>query len=377
VSQNRRNHSKRSKMGLFSKFIGKKKNEIITNQDFWTWFAEHEKTFHQVVKSRGNIERDFFNPLSEQLNALRPGYLFLAGMLTDDTAELVLTVDGVVKNIAFVENLVQDAPALKGWKFTALKPALAIDNVEIRMGDFSFGKDNLSFYANTNPNYPDIIDLKVVHADYDANIKGQIDTGVFIFMDNYLGELNTVTSIDALQVIPKEQAEEELIPIEKLKDYLIWREKEFIEKYEGTRYTTSEDTYSALEATLEDGKPLIAVVNTALLNWDRKASHPWILAIEINYHGNKSGMPDNKTYALLNEMEDELMLELKDEDGYLNIGRQTADHVKEIYFACKGFRHPSIVITQFQERYKGKLDIDYHLYKDKYWKSLEHFNPDR
>ena len=364
------------KWDYLAKLRGKKDKQIQTNQEFWTWFADHEKAFHHVIKSRGDIERDFFNPIADKLNALRPGYLFLAGMLTDDTAELVLTVDGVVKNIAFVENLVNDAPAIKGWKFTALKPALDIQNVEIRMDDFSFGKNNLSFYANTNSNYPDIIDLKVVHADYDPNIKDQIDTGVFIFLDNYLGELNTVTSIDALQVIPKEQATEELIPIEKLKDYLIWREKEFIEKYEGTRYDTSEDSYRALEATLEDGKPLIAVVNNALLNWDRKASHPWILCIEINYRGNESGMPDTNTYNLLNEMEDKLMLELKDEDGYLNIGRQTADHVKEIYFACKDFRQPSIVTTQFQERYKGKLDIDYHIYKDKYWKSMDHFNPE-
>ncbi len=362
-------------MGLFSKILGKKDKQIQTNHDFWTWFAEHEKAFFQVIQSRGNIERDFFNPISDKLDNLRPGYLFLAGMLTDDTAELVLTVDGVVKNMAFVENLVNDAPVISGWKFTALKPALDIENVEIRMDDFSFGKNNLSFYANSNPNYPDIIDLRVVYADYDARFKDQIDTGVFIFIDNYLGELNSVTSIDALQVIPKEQAKAELIPIEKLKDYLIWREKEFVEKYEGTRYNTSEDSYSALEATLEDGKPLIAVVNTALLNWDRKASHPWILNIEIKYRGNESGMPDNKTYALLNEMEDELMGKLKDEDGYLNIGRQTADHVKEIYFACKDFRQPSIVLTQFQARYKGKLAIDYHLYKDKYWKSLDHFNP--
>ena len=38
--------------------------------------------------------------------------------------------------------------------------------------------------------------------------------------------------------------------------------------------------------------------------------------------------------------------ELKDFEGYLNIGRQTADSVREIYFACKEFRKPSKVFAQ-------------------------------
>ena len=38
----------------------------------------------------------------------------------------------------------------------------------------------------------------------------------------------------------------ELIPISKLKDFLTWREKEFIEKYEGTRHNTENDSYALL-----------------------------------------------------------------------------------------------------------------------------------
>jgi hypothetical protein len=49
---------------------------------------------------------------------------FLTGMYNDDTVELVLTADGAVKNIVFVEELVNSAPKIEGWKFTALKPAL-------------------------------------------------------------------------------------------------------------------------------------------------------------------------------------------------------------------------------------------------------------
>ena len=53
---------------------------------------------------------------------------------------------------------------------------------------------------------------------------------MFIFLDNFLGELNFVTTIDHVSVIGKKDAEKELVPIGKLKDFLMWREKEFLSR---------------------------------------------------------------------------------------------------------------------------------------------------
>jgi len=194
------------------------------------------------------------------------------------------------------------------------------------------------------------------------------------FLDNFLGELNFATTIDNLKVIGKGQAEKELISIEKLKDFLIWRQKEFIEKYEGTRHNTDNDNYSSFEAKRDDGKALVAIINTGLLAWDSKASHPWILNIEMKYDGeNTNGMPDNKTYKLMSVIEDEVSKELKDFEGYLNIGRQTADSLREVYFACKEFRKPSKVLHKIKNKFAGKIDITYEIYKDKYWQSFDRF----
>ena len=67
----------------------------------------------------------------------------------------------------------------------------------------------------------------------------------------------------------------------------------------------------------------------------------WVAVAELKYDGsNNNGMPDNETYELLNDIENEIMSELKDFDGYLNIGRQTARGAREIYFACRDFRKP-------------------------------------
>jgi hypothetical protein len=329
-----------------------------------------------VVKKGTNIERTFFDRLSPKLNELRDGYFYLTGMFDDDTAELILTADGEVKNFIFVEELVGAAPSIKGWKFTAHKQASDIKDVGIKMSGFKFQEDNLSFYPNDDPRYPDEINITIVHHDFDGE-SGRNDAvrGVYIFLDNFLGELNFATTIDSLHVVGKREAKTELIPVRKLKDYLIWREKEFLEKYDGMKQGTENNSYAVLEAELKDGKPLVATINTDLLTWDGKASHPWILNVEVKY-GNpekNNGMPDQTHFDGLSRIEDKLSDDLKDFDGYLNIGRQTANGVREIYFACKDFRKSSKVTDRIIRQNADQFEITYSIYKDKYWRSFERF----
>ena len=48
---------------------------------------------------------------------------------------------------------------------------------------------------------------------------------------------------------------------------------------------------------------------------------------------------------------------------------------REIYFACKDFRKPSKVFFKTQKENSEKFEIDYDIYKDKYWQSFERFRP--
>lgn len=361
-------------MNFLKKILGKKDAPIQSYSDFWNWFQKHQEDFFKVVKGHHNVEENFFDKISPKLNELRDGYFYLTGMCAEDTAELVITADGNINNIVFAEELVQAAPAIKGWRFTALKQPMNIDSVEIEMNGDIFSSANLHFYSTDYTDYPDEIDITVIHDDFTEQNKSNITSGTYIFLDNYLGELNFATTIDSLKVAGKSDAKKELIPISKLKDFLIWREKEFIEKYEGVRHNTENDQYSGLEAELKSGKPLVAVINTELLGWDSKASHPWIAILKIKYKGDpNSGMPDPETYALLDDIENRIMEELHDVEGYLNIGRETVDSVREIYFACKDFRKPSKVFDEIQNTHSHLFEIKFDIYKDKYWQSFKRF----
>ncbi|GAA0894453.1 hypothetical protein GCM10009122_41340 [Fulvivirga kasyanovii] len=358
-------------MKALKNLFRKKEKPTISYQDFWYWFEINEERFYNVLQQGKNIEKGFFKELSSKLGELKDGYYFLAGMYNDHTAELILTADGDVSNIIFVEELVDTAPEISRWKFTALKPAMDIKDVNIEMADIKFNTGNINFYANESPDYPDEINITIVHDDFREDNRDIIANGVYIFLDNYLGELNFVTSIDKLDFATQQNIKGELVPVDKLKDYLNWRQKEFIEKYEGTRYNTEKDSYSAMEGRRENGNPVLAIINADLLRWENKASHRWILNIVMSFKAENNGMPDADTYDLLNEIEEEVMGELKDFDGYLNLGRQTAEGQRDIFFACKDFRKPSKVLPQIQTKYGNELGIDFTIFKDKYWQVME------
>ncbi len=361
-------------MTFLKTLFGKKEKPIQSNLDFWNWFQKNEEIFYNTLKQQGDIKKIFFDKLAPKLDELKDGFWYLAGMYDDTTAELILTADGVIKNIAFVEELVEAAPTMPNWKITALKQPNDINKYSIEMEGYKFNDKTMNFYPIDHPTMPDEIDIVITHKDLNDENKRVITNGVYLAIDNSLGELNSITTIDNLTIQHPNTAEKDLIPLEKLKDFIIWREKEFVEKYKGLRHNTDNDSYSSLEATLNNGLPLLAIVNSDVLNWNSKASHPWVMIIEIKYDGqNNNGMPNKTAYQLLNEIEDKIMLELIDAEGYLNIGRQTADSVREIYFACIDFRKPSKVLSRIKKEYQNKIDLDFDIYKDKYWQTFDRF----
>ncbi len=347
----------------------------ITNvQDFWQWFVSQEQDFYKVIKKGGveNLTENFFDKLEPKLNQLKDGIKYLCGM-DGDKADLILTADGYLPNFYIVEELIANAPKLDNWIFQAHKPAHMSDSFGISMNNFNFDTNNIHFYATENEEYPDEINITFVHDEYSEDNEDAIKNGTFIFLENYIGELNFATMIDSVDFIAKADAEKDLIPLTKLNDYLVWREKEFIEKYDGTRYNTDNDNYSLLEGKLSDGSPIFVSVNQDLLQWDAKASHPWILDFCFEYEGNEHGLPEKDTFELMNQIEDELCEKLTDKDGYLFVCRETSSGKRYLNLACKDFINPPKVADEIIKKYEDQILMSQGIYKDKYWQSFERF----
>jgi hypothetical protein len=113
--------------------------------------------------------------LSHKLGELKDGFYYLTGMLDDYTGELILTAHGNIGNLVFVEELVGSAPEIHGCKFIVQKPEMDIKSTSNRMDKYLSDSDTLWFYFNDNPQYPDEIDITIVHKDFNESDNSSIN----------------------------------------------------------------------------------------------------------------------------------------------------------------------------------------------------------
>jgi hypothetical protein len=366
-------------MSFFKKLLGRA-TAPSTVTGFWNWFAPNQTTFFNIIKKRDGdlIHRRLLDKIVPRLQALNPKFYCETGMVDDAMAELVISAEGDIKSFVFVEELIAAAPVLANWKFTALKPSTGM-GTSIKMNGVCFDNTTIRFFYEEEPGYPDEINLVMVHPDFSAGQQKTVTQGCLLYLDALLGELNAATLIDNVDVkAPDTATDMRLIPMDKLTEFLNWKEKEFVEKYEGARHDTEGDEYAALEGKDEEGLPSIGIVNSDLLNWDAKASHPWMMVVTFDFSNAKgtgdNGMPDENQFEAFSLLQDDLDGQLTDIAGYLNLGRETYKGESKIYYACKEFRSVSKLVDQIVRTHeKAGLLCSYQIYKDKYWRTMDKF----
>ena len=368
-------------MNLLKRWLGKR-DRSPTGKSFWEWFLHHERSFFETMKKRepALINIHFLKKIMPQLHRLNKAFYCEAGMCDEKTAELVITAEGDIKSFVFVEELVAMAPVLKSWKFTALKPATGASGMKVSMNGEDFDSGNIGFFFDENDRYPDEINLTLVHSSFTPENNRTIIQGCFLYLDCVLGELNAVTLIDHIEIKGPSPRNNELIPMEKLNDFLVWKEKEFVEKYDGVRHDTENDTYSVFEGEDADGFLTIGIINTELLEWSAKASHPWMLVIEIDFRNTRdahNGLPGDRISEVMHRFEEQLSAQLVDSAGYLNLGRRSGAGKRHIYLACKEFRLASKTVSRLIAEYEKDLVCSYDIYKDKYWRTMDRFRDDK
>lgn len=360
-------------MGVFDKLFGKnvKESNVVEleaqYEQFWSWFKQNEAGFRKIVETQNRVVEDFLDVISPRLKEINPDFNMLTGIGKDDVAELIITPDGRVRALPFIEDFIAAAPAIEGWRFVSCKPSTK--GIGLNMGDFVLNEDTISFIPIHTEGYPDYIHLRFIIKDCTPENESELGNALFIFLDNYLGEIETMTMIDYLEVRGEEGIEGELVPMSKLSDYLRYRETEFVEKYDAIKHNSVNDNYTILEGNAND-MPLIVVVNSSFLNWDQKMSYPWVVKMSIQYKGNDNGMPSKSDVALMDEIEDLIA----ESNCVISVARETGSHERTLFFATKDYKNSSREVMKTISLFTDKFNIDYAIYRDKYWMGLEMYN---
>lgn len=358
---------------MFGIKLFRKKQTQSPTDIFWNWFVNNKDRFRRVFNNQQKAHK-FIDELVEQLETIHPSLKALAGPYDDKQFELIITADGEIACFIKVEEAVASAPKFDDWIITAHKPAIGLDKISTNMYGYDFSSDTMQFYPSIETEYPDEVNIVLVHKDYKEEENKEFQTGALIFLDNALGEINVATKIDSCEVKPLVRGVE-LIPLTKLEEYIKWREKEFLEKYEKKKIVVPyEQPWGVLEAEAKNGLPIIATISSEFKEWEYKAAFPWLVQVDIPFKGNDRGFPDDNQMKEMQEIEDQLLDLLKQTD-LIYLGHETHNNLRSVFSYTSDYKTVSKIIHAFLEENKSKYPISFFIQKDKYWRTMNwYFN---
>jgi hypothetical protein len=350
-----------------------RKEGTHTPGSFWQWFSKNQDHFDQLNETNAEEAPARLNEIVEELKKYDPWFKALLGKYDDTSSELVITADGDIALFVKVEQFIEQAPALTGWRFTAHKPPLGFDEISIEMHGKTFSVDTVNFYPLIDPVYPDRVSIVFTHNEYDESKAEDFQTAASIYIQNALGELNTATEIDHYDIRSEPGDKSIMIPVAKLNDYLTWRAKEFVEKYDHASIKLPEELFYTIEGQDASGNIMMAIAVASYEHWDYKPVYCWWIRIEMEYAEAENGLPAPGTLQLLQDTEEKAVQLLTRQAGIIYTASKTFRGCRTIYFYAKNYRDSSLLLYDFCEKAGGELELGFFIEKDKYWQNMEEF----
>ncbi len=110
--------------------------------DFWDWFQSNESKYYKF--DFGDLEKrdELFDQLSSQLLKIDENLTFEFGLLPDERMDFVISAGGIKSSFPSVIALVEKAPVLEKWKFTAFRQKNE-STTEIQLGGMSLSAEKV------------------------------------------------------------------------------------------------------------------------------------------------------------------------------------------------------------------------------------------
>lgn len=156
------------------------------------------------------MDRDALDRLQDLLAAVQPGLVFEFTVEDGSACELSISANGNRALFGAVIDVVTSAPELEGWKISAFRQPSAI-SARIKMDGIALGPDDIWFRHKPDGHATAV--LFYVRGICDENHE-QVQTAVFVLVDNALGELASATGLGQVgfSVLPDDPAAAGLRP---------------------------------------------------------------------------------------------------------------------------------------------------------------------
>lgn len=197
---------------------------------FWNWFQDNNQTIKNLINETPKTQKHLYFWLNRHLGyyCKELDFLIIFPKKEKEKAELIITANGNPNFFSQVTELINKAPALRHWKFTAfIQPTENIDKIIEGLDEpyvfqeITIKTSEIKFLPLNYDEQTKKLDITV----YLKNFKLYCNTktweqAIYIIIQNLLGEKSVYQNINFVQLAQMPNDHEELIHLYELQFFI-------------------------------------------------------------------------------------------------------------------------------------------------------------
>ena len=200
---------------------------MVKTDIFWSWFKEHSVDYLHLNDNDTNEEKkeELLDGLLEELHRYCNQLYFEIGGAPGEDQELVITAEGKVDYFKNVEELVNRAPHIENWNFTAFLQPQDLDYTS-NFGDVELKPGDTWFLPLNSKSKPMSIGLRICVPNYEILKDSKwLKAAVFKILDHVLGEESFALDVNHVEIsnLPENPEDKGMMELKDLKAFIKWK----------------------------------------------------------------------------------------------------------------------------------------------------------
>jgi hypothetical protein len=163
---------------------------------FWNWFKQHNKSYSFINQVDPDVKERLLNDFSQQLHQYCDKLYFEIGGDSEECQELIITAEGNKDYFSKVDHLVNTAPQIDKWIFTAFIPPRDI-HFKINYEGLVLNPEEMWFMPLENKDNPSAIGISICLRNYElVKDHESFESAIYKILDVLLGEKSAATNIE-------------------------------------------------------------------------------------------------------------------------------------------------------------------------------------
>lgn len=197
---------------------------------FWNWFQDNNQTIKKLINETPIIQKQTCYLLNKRLGyyCKELDFMVIFPKKANQKTELIITANGNPEYFNHVIDLINNAPQLKHWKFTAfIQPTENIDKIIEGLDDpyvfqeITIKTSEIKFLPLDYDVNSKKLDITIYLKNYNIHCNTKIlQQAIYIILQDLLGENLLYQNINFVQLAKMPKQTEDLIELYELQRYI-------------------------------------------------------------------------------------------------------------------------------------------------------------